>query len=169
MVYTLCFFSTKYSFFHNSNIFDSCIIHILYTGCAKIKKKTIPSPKGNKIQYCTLDVFVTSDHRNRQEDCSSLLWYVLNGILIVGGVEWTLCSAGCAHYANFGAPSCVNIIKDGKSGFWSRDVKWSGVALLWGRHRIWPARPPPARPPRYTDSFINLGYWKIWRRHCCMA
>ena len=25
--------------FHNSNIFGSCIIHILYTGCAKIKKK----------------------------------------------------------------------------------------------------------------------------------
>ena len=24
------------AFFHNSNIFDSCIIHILYTGCAKI-------------------------------------------------------------------------------------------------------------------------------------
>jgi len=25
--------------FHNSNVFGSCIIHILYTGCAKIKKK----------------------------------------------------------------------------------------------------------------------------------
>ena len=25
-------------FFHNSNVFGSCIIHILYTGCAKIKK-----------------------------------------------------------------------------------------------------------------------------------
>jgi hypothetical protein len=25
--------------FHNSTVFDSCIIHILYTGCAKIKKK----------------------------------------------------------------------------------------------------------------------------------
>ena len=24
--------------FHNSNVFGSCIIHILYTGCAKIKK-----------------------------------------------------------------------------------------------------------------------------------
>jgi len=24
--------------FHNSNLFGSCIIHILYTGCAKIKK-----------------------------------------------------------------------------------------------------------------------------------
>jgi len=24
--------------FHNSNVFGSCIIHILYTECAKIKK-----------------------------------------------------------------------------------------------------------------------------------
>ena len=30
MVYTLRFFSSKFSLFHNSNIFGSCIIHILY-------------------------------------------------------------------------------------------------------------------------------------------
>jgi len=28
--------SSKCSLFHNSNIFGSCFIHILYTGCAKI-------------------------------------------------------------------------------------------------------------------------------------
>ena len=40
MLYTLRFFlSSKCSFFHNVNLFCSCIIHILYTGCAKIKKK----------------------------------------------------------------------------------------------------------------------------------
>jgi len=38
VVYTLRFFSLKCSFFHNSNVFGSCVIHILYTGCAKIKK-----------------------------------------------------------------------------------------------------------------------------------
>ena len=38
MAYTLRFFSSKCSLFHNSNLFGSCIIHILYTGCAKIKK-----------------------------------------------------------------------------------------------------------------------------------
>ena len=38
MVYTLRFFSLKCSLFHNSNLFGSCIIHILYTECAKIKK-----------------------------------------------------------------------------------------------------------------------------------
>jgi hypothetical protein len=31
-------FSSKCSLFHNSNVFGSCFIHILYTGCAKIKK-----------------------------------------------------------------------------------------------------------------------------------
>ena len=47
MVYTLrFFFSSKCSLFHNSNVFGSCIIHILYTGCAKIKKKIIPASKG---------------------------------------------------------------------------------------------------------------------------
>ena len=46
MVYTLRFFSSsKCSLFHNSNVFGSCIIHILYTGCAKIKKKNNPVAK----------------------------------------------------------------------------------------------------------------------------
>ena len=40
MAYTLRFFFTSNcSLFHNSNVFGSCIIHTLYTGCAKIKKK----------------------------------------------------------------------------------------------------------------------------------
>jgi hypothetical protein len=30
------FFSSKYRLFHNAIVFGSCIIHILYTGCAKI-------------------------------------------------------------------------------------------------------------------------------------
>jgi len=40
--------------FHNSNVFGSCIIHILYTGCAKIKKKKIPAPKGRLDERHTL-------------------------------------------------------------------------------------------------------------------
>ena len=39
------FFSSKCSLFHNANLFGSCIIHILYTECAKIKKK-ISGAKG---------------------------------------------------------------------------------------------------------------------------
>ena len=30
--------SSKCTLFHNSNVFGSCVIHILHTGCAKIKK-----------------------------------------------------------------------------------------------------------------------------------
>ena len=30
------FFFLKFSLFHNSNVFGSCFIHILYTECAKI-------------------------------------------------------------------------------------------------------------------------------------
>jgi hypothetical protein len=33
------FFPSKCSLFHNANLFGSCIIHILYTGCPKKKKK----------------------------------------------------------------------------------------------------------------------------------
>ena len=38
-LYSPFFFSSKCSLFHNANLFGSCIIHILYTGCAEIKKK----------------------------------------------------------------------------------------------------------------------------------
>jgi hypothetical protein len=34
------FFSSKCSLFHNAIFFGSCLIHILHTGCAKIKKKS---------------------------------------------------------------------------------------------------------------------------------
>ena len=38
-IYSPVFFSSwRCSLFHNSNVFGSCIIHILYTACAKIKK-----------------------------------------------------------------------------------------------------------------------------------
>ena len=40
------FFSLKCSLFHNANLYGSCIIHILYTGCAKIKKNNNSGAKG---------------------------------------------------------------------------------------------------------------------------
>ena len=53
MVYTLrFFFFSKCSLFHNSNVFGSCIIHILYTGCAKIKKNN----SGAKRLKCIFNV-----------------------------------------------------------------------------------------------------------------
>ena len=45
-LYSPLFFSSKCSLFHNANLFGSCIIHILYTECAEIKKKIIPELKG---------------------------------------------------------------------------------------------------------------------------
>ena len=38
------FSSSKCSLFHNSNVFGSCIIHILYTGCEKIFKNNPLKP-----------------------------------------------------------------------------------------------------------------------------
>jgi len=38
-LYSQFFLSSKCNLFHNANLFGSCIIHILYTECAKIKKK----------------------------------------------------------------------------------------------------------------------------------
>jgi len=35
-LYSPFFFLSKFSMIHNANFFGSCIIHILYTGCAKI-------------------------------------------------------------------------------------------------------------------------------------
>ena len=40
------FLSSKCSLFHNANLFGSRIIHILHTGCAKIKKKNNSGAKG---------------------------------------------------------------------------------------------------------------------------
>ena len=56
MVYTLRFFLFKMQFFfHNSNLFGSCIIHILYTECAKIKKNNSGSKrlKSEDFWYAT--------------------------------------------------------------------------------------------------------------------
>ena len=44
-IYSPFFSLQKCSLFHNSNVFGCCIIHILYTGCDKIKK-IIAAPKG---------------------------------------------------------------------------------------------------------------------------
>ena len=44
-LYPPFFLSSKCSLFQNANLFGSCIIHILYTECAKIKK-IIMAPNG---------------------------------------------------------------------------------------------------------------------------
>ena len=49
-LYSPVFFSSKCSLFRNANLFGSCIIHILYTGCAEIKKKNNSGSKGLKAR-----------------------------------------------------------------------------------------------------------------------
>ena len=66
MVYILRFFpSSKCSLFHNSNVFGSCFIQILYTGCAKIKKnnsgaKMLKIPFREDCRRTSLDGYSTS-------------------------------------------------------------------------------------------------------------
>ena len=59
-IYSPFFFSSsKCSLFHNSNVFGSCIIRVLYTECAKIKKKNNSGAKrfnttseSQRLPYC---------------------------------------------------------------------------------------------------------------------
>ena len=61
------FLSSKFSLFHNANLFGSCIIHILYTECAKIKKKNNPGAKGLILEKkpCTLCTGAGLDERGK--------------------------------------------------------------------------------------------------------
>ena len=57
--YILFVFSpSKCSLFHNSNAFESCIIHILYKGCAKIKNKSNSGAKRLKHLESLLHVSI---------------------------------------------------------------------------------------------------------------
>ena len=49
------FFSSKCSLFHNANLFGSCIIHILYTGVLKLKKKKFRRQRVNPISAALED------------------------------------------------------------------------------------------------------------------
>jgi hypothetical protein len=65
MVYTLSFFSSKCSLFHNSNVFGSCIIQILYTGCAKIKKNNSGAIRLSRCQCVPEGEICKFDERYR--------------------------------------------------------------------------------------------------------
>jgi len=54
MMYILRLFLSKMQLFHNTNVFGSCIIHILYTGCAKTKKKKFRRQKVNNTNKPTV-------------------------------------------------------------------------------------------------------------------
>ena len=58
MWYILYFFFNlkKCSLFHNSNVFGSCIIHILYTGVLKLKKFTFYIQDVLKLKKFTFNI-----------------------------------------------------------------------------------------------------------------
>ena len=62
MVYIIGFFCSKCSLFHNSNLFGSCIIHILYTGYAEIKKNNNSGTK--RLNIALAKVVVVTDKSN---------------------------------------------------------------------------------------------------------
>jgi len=55
------FFPSKCSLFHNSTVFGSCIIHILYTGRAKIKKIKFQLQKLKSPGHIILEFFLSVD------------------------------------------------------------------------------------------------------------
>ena len=74
-MYTLrFFFSSKCSLFHNSNLFVSCIIHILYTGCAKIKKNNSCAKRLSAVHTKLQYFFKTRIKNNIPSSPRSLHW-----------------------------------------------------------------------------------------------
>jgi len=58
MVYAVRFFPSKCSLFHNSNVFGSCIIHILYTGVPRFKKNNSGAKMLNTLVYLYVSLFI---------------------------------------------------------------------------------------------------------------
>jgi len=86
MVYTLLFFSSKCSLFRNYNVFCSCIIHFLYTGCAKIKKYNSGTKRLKYTGMCVLRLW-----------CGCIYWVLIGLCLFValfGSRQLTSVSVG---------------------------------------------------------------------------
>jgi hypothetical protein len=62
------FFSSKCRLFHNATFFGSCIIHILHTGCAKIKNLKFKVCKS--VHHRTIQI-------NHQQDATSFQFIIL--------------------------------------------------------------------------------------------
>jgi len=66
MVCTVCFLSSKCSLFHNSNVFGSCFIRILYTDVLKFKKNNSGTKRLN-IDILQYSVHIRILLRNLQK------------------------------------------------------------------------------------------------------
>ena len=80
-------FSSICSLFHNANLFGSCIIHILYTGCAKITKNNNSGVKGlieqhSKFLLHTLQVLYMCTHccTNQNRHWNHHRWHATNSL-----------------------------------------------------------------------------------------
>ena len=65
-IYSPFFFPSKCSLFRNSNVFGSCIIHILYRGCAKIKNKIKLTDIQRDRTYCGLKFTLLLLHEGQE-------------------------------------------------------------------------------------------------------
>ena len=71
-IYSPFFSSSNCSLFHNSNVFGSCIIHILYTGVLKLKKN---NSGARRLMTCT--PYQILFWWSNQEDLSGLgMWHI---------------------------------------------------------------------------------------------
>jgi len=68
------FFSSKCSLFHNSNIFGSCIIHNLYTECAKIKKNNSGAKSSTRLTLLGPVTYVEPSDTGMYARCEALMW-----------------------------------------------------------------------------------------------
>ena len=83
MVYTLRFFLFKMQPFHNYSIFGSCIIHILYTGCAKIKKNYSGAKRVSKFVWIT-ELRIKTRTRYFRSEIGQNVWCTKSSNFVTG-------------------------------------------------------------------------------------
>jgi hypothetical protein len=74
MLHILSFFSSKCSLFHNATFFGSCIIHILHTGCDKIKKEI----RRQRVNDVNPRVLLTTSDISEKSDGWARTYYIIS-------------------------------------------------------------------------------------------
>ena len=69
------FFPSKYSLFHNCNVFGSCIIHILYTGVLKKNNSDVKRLRMNKKLSCEKQIVKWTQRYRKIEIRRGLKYY----------------------------------------------------------------------------------------------
>ena len=89
MLYTIRFFSSKCDLFHNANLFGSCIIHILYTECAKIKKNNSGVKALTKLEFSRQ--IVEKKKKTTASNVPIVATDVTTSLSLTGNRDWVLC------------------------------------------------------------------------------